>query len=378
MRGGHGGRRAGAERRRLRRQGGHVGPGADGAARAGHGPAGQAGAHARGVDPPPPQAPPDHACDYTRRLRRRGPAHRGEGAACSATRAPTPRSAARCSSARRGTPAGPYRVPHVDVEARRRLHQQPALRRDARLRRQPGCVRHRGLPGPAGGEGGPRRAGRSAARNVARGRRRASPPARCSRSRSASAGRSTRSRPPTTRRSAPGKAVGIACGIKNSGIGNGVAEWGKCRLVVERGRHGLALQRLHRDGPGAAHRAHAVRGRGDRPARRRSSDPKVDSTFALGCGQTTGSRATLFGGRAVASAAAQAPGRSRRGRDASRDLAGRVYAADVVIDDTTALGAAGPARQDPHRLRLRDAGRASSTRRDASSAWSRRTTWAAP
>ena len=31
--------------------------------------------------------------------------------------------------------------------------------------------------------------------------------------------------------------------------------------------------------------------------------PKVDSTFALGCGQTTGSRATLFGGRAVTSAA---------------------------------------------------------------------------
>ena len=30
-----------------------------------------------------------------------------------------------------------------------------------------------------------------------------------------------------------GRAVGIGCGIKNSGIGNGVAEWGKCRLVVE-------------------------------------------------------------------------------------------------------------------------------------------------
>ncbi len=30
-----------------------------------------------------------------------------------------------------------------------------------------------------------------------------------------------------------GKAVGIACGIKNTGIGNGVEEWGKCRLVVE-------------------------------------------------------------------------------------------------------------------------------------------------
>src|SRR5438477_7761709 len=29
-----------------------------------------------------------------------------------------------------------------------------------------------------------------------------------------------------------GHAVGIACGLKNSGIGNGVEEWGKCRLVV--------------------------------------------------------------------------------------------------------------------------------------------------
>ena len=32
-----------------------------------------------------------------------------------------------------------------------------------------------------------------------------------------------------------GKPVGIACGLKNSGIGNGVEEWGKARLVVEPG-----------------------------------------------------------------------------------------------------------------------------------------------
>jgi xanthine dehydrogenase molybdenum-binding subunit len=66
--------------------------------------------------------------------------------------------------------------------------------------------------------------------------------------------------------------------------------------------------------------------------------PKVDSTFALGCGQTTGSRATLFGGRAVTSAARKL----RRDLDAGRtlaDLGGAVYAADEVIDDTTALGA---------------------------------------
>jgi xanthine dehydrogenase molybdenum-binding subunit len=66
--------------------------------------------------------------------------------------------------------------------------------------------------------------------------------------------------------------------------------------------------------------------------------PKVDSTFALGCGQTTGSRATLFAGRAVSSA-----GRKLRADlDAGlrlADLVGRVYAADEVIDDTTALGA---------------------------------------
>ena len=31
-----------------------------------------------------------------------------------------------------------------------------------------------------------------------------------------------------------GRAVGIGCGIKNSGIGNGVSEWGKARLVMEK------------------------------------------------------------------------------------------------------------------------------------------------
>ena len=66
--------------------------------------------------------------------------------------------------------------------------------------------------------------------------------------------------------------------------------------------------------------------------------PKVDSTFALGCGQTTGSRATLFGGRAVTSAARKLRADLDAGRSLA-DLVGRVYAADEVIDDTTALGA---------------------------------------
>ena len=134
-----------------------------------------------------------------------------------------------------------------------------------------------------------------------------------------------------------GKAVGIACGLKNSGIGNGVAEWGKCRLVVET------------DGSVSLYNGYTEMGQGlltvlvqfaveatGLPAA--VFHPKVDSTFALGCGQTTGSRATLFGGRAVTSAARKL----RADLDAGATLAalvGHVYAADELVDDTTALGA---------------------------------------
>jgi selenium-dependent xanthine dehydrogenase len=134
-----------------------------------------------------------------------------------------------------------------------------------------------------------------------------------------------------------GKAVGIACGLKNSGIGNGVSEWGKCRLVVEN------------DGSVSLYNGYTEMGQGlltvlvqfavevtGLPAS--VFHPKVDSTFALGCGQTTGSRATLFGGRAVTSAARKLRVDLDAGRQLA-DLTGRVYAADEVIDDTTALGA---------------------------------------
>ncbi len=134
-----------------------------------------------------------------------------------------------------------------------------------------------------------------------------------------------------------GKAAGIACGLKNSGIGNGVSEWGKCRLVVER------------DGTVSLYNGYTEMGQGlltvlvqfavevtGLPAS--VFHPKVDSTFALGCGQTTGSRATLFGGRAVTSAARKLRADLDAGLSLG-DLIGRVYAADEVIDDTTALGA---------------------------------------
>ncbi len=135
-----------------------------------------------------------------------------------------------------------------------------------------------------------------------------------------------------------GRAVGIACGIKNSGIGNGVPEWGRCRLSVERDGTVTLYNGFTEMGQGLftvlVQFAVEVTGLPASVFR-----PRVDSTFALDCGQTTGSRATLLAGRAVKAAAeklrADLAGRVLAG------LAGRTYAGDVLVDDTTALGAPG-------------------------------------
>ena len=155
-----------------------------------------------------------------------------------------------------------------------------------------------------------------------------------------------------------GHAVGIACGVKNSGIGNGVEEWGKARLVVER------------DGTVSLYNGYTEMGQGlltvlvqfavestGLPAS--VFVPRVDTRFELGGGQTTGSRATLFSGRAVLEAGAKlradldaCDGLCVSDRLAASDrlpasdhlaaltaLAGRVYVGEIVIRDTTALGA---------------------------------------
>ena len=133
-----------------------------------------------------------------------------------------------------------------------------------------------------------------------------------------------------------GKAVGIACGIKNSGIGNGAKEWGKARLVVEE------------DGTVSLYNGYTEMGQGlltvlvqfaveatGLPAS--VFRPKVDATYALDCGQTTGSRATLFGGRAVMSAGDKLRADLEQGKGLA-DLVGKVYAADCLTEDTTPLG----------------------------------------
>jgi xanthine dehydrogenase molybdenum-binding subunit len=133
-----------------------------------------------------------------------------------------------------------------------------------------------------------------------------------------------------------GRAVGIGCGIKNSGIGNGAKEWGKARLVVEKNGTVTLYNGYTEMGQGllTVLIQMAVEVTGLAPD---IFQPKVDSTFDLSCGQTTGSRATLFGGRAVEIAA----GRLRADLDARGSLealAGSVYEGDFLIDDTTSPG----------------------------------------
>jgi len=133
-----------------------------------------------------------------------------------------------------------------------------------------------------------------------------------------------------------GRAVGIACGIKNTGIGNGAKEWGKARLVVEADGTVSLLNGYTEMGQGllTVLIQCAVEATGLPPE---TFKPRVDSSFELGCGQTTGSRATLFGGRAVVEAGAKLKADLDAGRTLA-ELAGRVYSGEVLIDDTTAPG----------------------------------------
>ncbi len=133
-----------------------------------------------------------------------------------------------------------------------------------------------------------------------------------------------------------GQAVGISCGIKNTGIGNGAQEWGKCRLVIESDGTISLYNGYTEMGQGllTVLIQFAVEVTGLDPAIFR---PKVDSTYQLACGQTTGSRATLFGGRAAKSAAEQLKIDLDAGHSLA-DLQGRVYKANILIDDTTSPG----------------------------------------
>jgi selenium-dependent xanthine dehydrogenase len=128
--------------------------------------------------------------------------------------------------------------------------------------------------------------------------------------------------------------AGIACGAKNTGIGNG---------IVERGR---AILRPEADGTLTLFHSWTEMGQGVHTALRQiASDALglpaerihvlVDTERELDTGETTASRATVLGGQAVLRAAANL----RAALDGHRleELVGREFAGDYEVTWTTAL-----------------------------------------
>ena len=131
------------------------------------------------------------------------------------------------------------------------------------------------------------------------------------------------------------KYAGIACGIKNVGIGNGLPEYGKAMLEVSA------------DGTVTIYTGFTEMGQGlftvllQTACEETGLPPGIfqveaDTKYDLNCGQTTASRATFLGCRAVQEAAKKL----RVDLDSKRtlkDLAGRTYYGEIKIDDTTSL-----------------------------------------
>jgi xanthine dehydrogenase molybdenum-binding subunit len=129
--------------------------------------------------------------------------------------------------------------------------------------------------------------------------------------------------------------AGIACGVKNTGIGNGVTERGRAVLRPEadgsvtvfhswtemgQGVHTALMQIACEELGLTPERVHLV----------------VDTEHELDTGQTTASRSTVLGGRAVIEAARALKAALDGGR--LEDLAGQEFAGEFVVDWTTALG----------------------------------------
>ena len=146
------------------------------------------------------------------------------------------------------------------------------------------------------------------------------------------------------------KHAGLACGIKNVGIGNGVPE------------HGQAVVEVHEDGTLTIHTGFTEMGQGFYTAMIQCLcevapvDPRrvrvaVDTSCPTPCGMTTASRATVLGGRAVQAAATRLAADLSSGRKLA-ELAGRRYAGQFGIDNTTALEADVASPMHAHDLRL--------------------------
>jgi selenium-dependent xanthine dehydrogenase len=130
---------------------------------------------------------------------------------------------------------------------------------------------------------------------------------------------------------AAGKAVGIACAVKNTGIGNGLPEVGRAVIRVDADGGVTVFHQWTEMGQGV----HTVLQQvactelGLSPDRVRMV---VETSHELDGGQTTASRGSVLGGVAIIAAAASLKG-ELNGRDLS-SLAGREFAGDVPMPQT--------------------------------------------
>ncbi len=131
------------------------------------------------------------------------------------------------------------------------------------------------------------------------------------------------------------KYAGIACGIKNTGIGNGVPEFGRARIRVERDGRLTIYQGYTEMGQGLytvlIQCACEVTGLDPR-----LFDVRVDTERPVDCGMTTASRATVMAGQAVRLAAENL----KKALDAGRtlpSLAGEEFSGEFAVTDTTSL-----------------------------------------
>ncbi len=133
------------------------------------------------------------------------------------------------------------------------------------------------------------------------------------------------------------KFAGIACGIKNCGIGNGVPETGRARLTVTAdGKQVLLRQGYTEMGQGlytiCIQVACEVTGLDPR-----TFVPSVDTKDPLDCGMTTASRATVFAGRAVQDAAQKLKAALDAKGGKLEALAGQSFDGLFAISYTTSL-----------------------------------------
>jgi xanthine dehydrogenase molybdenum-binding subunit len=130
--------------------------------------------------------------------------------------------------------------------------------------------------------------------------------------------------------------AGIACGIKNVGIGNGMPEAGQAVVEIENGGGVVIHSGFTEMGQGfctaMAQCLCDITGIDPRVVR-----TEVDTAHRTPCGMTTASRATVLGGRAVQDAARRLKADLDAGATLA-SLAGRRYEGEFRAPDTAPLG----------------------------------------